>query len=459
MSKYFGGSSEYKNTTDVDSSWRSILFVTIPIVLTGFSSSIMHTIDRIMVVSYSLDAFNAVSVSGNLFATFTFLFIGITDTAEVFVGQYNGSKNYKCLALPVWQMFYFSLATAFVFFPVAYFSDVLNLLPPYYLKDGATYQSIMMYGGPLFPMFAGLAAFFVGQGRAKIVTIAVVCGSLLNITLNYFLICGVEGLIPCFGVAGAATSTIISQIVQNLILVAALCSEKNRSITFYSCKFNKQVFMGCIKIGAPIAISNFLVILAWYFVQSALSNSSKNEATIYSICMAIYLLVMSLGESLSKATSTVIANMIGSQNLQKTKQAHRKFLILALVSSAVFIVPFSLFPNYCLFNFLEMLKENVSGIYDSLRVCLHWISIDVILESVLCILWGVLVAGGDTVYPTVAYQVSIWIFVVIPTILAFFLGFPISTKVVYQQVFVWLCVSLLLFFRRYLSMKWYKKLV
>lgn len=446
------------NGVVVESSWRSILLVTLPIVLTSLSASIMQAIDRIMVVSYSLDAFNAVSVSGNLFGTFIYLFIGITDTAEVFVGQYNGSKNYKCLAIPIWQMFYFSLATAVVFMPIAYFSDTFNLLPPYYLKDGVTYQRMIMYGGPLFPMFAGLAAFFVGQGRAKIVTVAVLCGSLLNTILNFLLIYGVEGLIPSFGVAGAAAATIVSQIFQNLILVVALCSKKNRHITFYSCKFNKKVFYGCIKIGGPIAISNFLVILAWYFVQSALSNLSKDEATIYSICMAIYLLVLSLGEGLSKATSTVMANMIGSQNFKQTKQAYKKFLLLAVISSAVFIVPFSIFPDYCLFNLLGVLKENVSGIYDSLRICLHWISVDVILESVLGILWGVLISGGDTVYPTMVYQVAIWCFVVIPTVVGFFCGFHISTKLVYQQVCAWLCVSLWLFYRRYKSMKWYKKL-
>lgn len=453
------GHFEHSDANAVDSSWRSIFFVTLPIVLSNLSNSIMYTIDRIMVISCSVDALNAVSVSGNLFATFSFLFIGITDTAEVFVGQYNGAKNYKRLASPVWQMFYFSLATSLIFVPIAYFSDTLNLLPPYYLEDGVKYQRIMMSGGFLFPMFTGLAAFFVGQGRAKIVTVAVVCGALLNVTLNYILIYGVKGLIPSLGVVGAASSTIVSQIVQNLILIGALLSRKNRHITLYSCRFDKEVFMGCIKIGGPIAISNFLVILAWYFVQSILCNASKDEATIYSICLSIYLLVMSLGEGLSKATSTVVANMIGSRNLEQTKVAYKKFLILAIACSAVFIIPLSIFPDYCLFNFLQMLKEDISGIYESLRICLHWISVDVILESILCILWGVLIAGGDTVYPTMAYQITIWLFVVSPVIFSFFFDLSVSTKLVYQEVFVWMCIALWLFYRRYLSMKWYKKLV
>lgn len=125
---------------NVDSSWKSIFFVTFPIVLSNLSSAIMYNIDRVMVVAYSVDALNAVNISGNFFAVFSFLFIGITDTAEVYVGQYNGAGNYNRLASPVWQMLYFSLATSLIFFPIAHFSDTLNLMPSYYFDDGVIYQ-------------------------------------------------------------------------------------------------------------------------------------------------------------------------------------------------------------------------------------------------------------------------------------------------------------------------------
>lgn len=444
---------------NVDSSWKSIFFVTFPIVLSNLSNAIMYNIDRVMVVIYSVDSLNAVNISGNLFAVFSFLFIGITDTAEIYVGQYNGSKNYARLASPVWQMMYFSLATSLVFFPIAYFSDILNLLPPYYFDEGVIYQKIMMYGGPLFPMFTGLAAFFVGQGRAKVVTLSIICGALFNICLDYLLIYGVKGIIPSMGTAGAAFATVISQAIQNLVLIAALCSKENRKFTLSSYGFDKKVFFGCIKIGAPLSISNFFVLLAWYFIQSIIANISKEEATTYSISISIYMLAISLGEGLSKATSTVIANLIGKGSLKETKIAYRKFLIFALIASGFFVLPLSVFPNQCVFNFLAMLQEDISLIYDSLKLVLHWISLNVVFESLLCIIWGVLVAGGDTIYPTVVYQSFIWGFVVLPAALCYYCGYQVSTLLIYQLSFLWLCGSLALFYRRYLSMRWYNKLV
>lgn len=445
--------------SEVDSSWKSIFSVTLPIVLSSLSNAVMYNIDRVMIAAYSTDALNAVCISGNLFGVFSFLFIGITDTAEVYVGQYNGSRNYDRLASPVWQMLYFSFATSIIFFPIAYFSETLNLLPRYYFNDGVIYQKIMMYGGLLFPMFTGLAAFFVGQGRAKIVTISIICGSILNVFLDYILIYGINKAIPSLGSAGAALATVMSQAAQNLMLIIALCSKRNRSIVLRSCKFDKKTFFGCIRIGTPLSVSNFLVLLAWYIVQSIIANSSKEEATIYSICLSIYLLIISLGEGLSKATSAVAANMIGRKDMQEIKIAYRKFLFLALIISVFFAFLLSFFPEQCLFSLLEKLPENISAIFDSLKIALRWISANVILESLLCVVWGILIAGGDTMYPTVAYQSCIWGFVVIPIAVCRYCGYFASTLLVYKLSCLWLCGSLALFYKRYLSMKWYNKLI
>lgn len=443
----------------IDSSWKSILTVTLPIVLINLSEAIMCNIDRMMVIGYSVDALNAVSVSANLFGVFSYLFIGIANAAEIYVGQFNGAKNFKKLSSPVWQMVYFSIASAFVFFPAAYFTEYFNLLPLHYFYDGVAYQKIIMYGGPLFPMFVAFAAFFVGQGRAQIVSFSVICGAIVNIILDYLLIYGVKGTIPRLGTAGAAIATVMAQFFQILVLLVAYCTKKNRSLALASCKPDKSIFIGCIKIGAPMSASNFLVLLAWYFVQAMATNGPKDLATVYSISVSIYTLAISLGEGLSRATSTVTANMIGRNDLDSIKRSNLKFTILALIWSLLFVIPLSIFPDKCIFSFLELLKEDVSSVYAQLATTMHWISGNVILESLLCILWGILVAGGDTVYPSVVYQFFIWSCVVIPTAICYYFGYFQSAVLVYQLSFLWLVGSLLTFYRRYRSMKWYNKLV
>lgn len=445
--------------SSVDSSWKSIFAVTIPMVLSNLSNAILYNIDRVMIIGYSVDAFNAVSLSGSLFAVFAYLFIGISISAEVYIGQYNGAKDYMRLASPMWQMMYFSILTALISFPIAYYADYINLLPSYYLDDGIIYQRIMMYGCPLFPMFMAFAAFFVGQGKAKVVSIAVVFGAFVNIGLDYVLIYGVKGLIPSLGAAGAALATVIAQMTQILILFATLCSKKNRKIAFASCRFNRKLFVGCIKIGAPVSLSNFLACFAWYIVQAVVTAISKEEATIYSISISIYMLAISLGEGLNKATSAIVANMIGRNDLPGVRKAYRKFIFLAIGASSLFVVPLSIFPDQCVLSLLNLLQENISSIYGTLKTIMHWISVNVVIESLLCIFWGILLAGGDTIYPSITYQLCTWGFVVAPLAFCFFFGHAASSLLVYQLSFLWVTSSLILFYRRYNSMKWYNKLV
>ena len=447
------------NSSGIDSSWKSIFAVTLPMILSNLSNAILYNIDRVMIIGYSVDAFNAVSLSGGLFAVFSYLFIGISISAEVYVGQYNGAKDYVQLASPMWQMVYFSILTAVISFPIAYYANYLNLLPSYYLNDGVIYQKIMMYGCPLFPMFMAFAAFFVGQGKAKVVSIAVVLGSFINIGLDYVLIYGIKGLIPSLGAAGAALATVIAQMTQILILFVALCTKEHRKIVFLSYKFDRTLFMGCVKIGAPVSLSNFFAYFAWYIVQAVVTAVSKEEATIYSISISIYMLAISLGEGLSKATSAVVANMIGKNDLYGVKKAYKKFIFLAIGASALFVIPLSIFPDKCVLSLLNLLQENISSIYEALKIIMNWISVNVVIESLLCIFWGILLAGGDTIYPSIIYQLCTWGFVVVPIAFCFFFGYTASSLLVYQLSFLWVMSSLILFYRRYNSMKWYNKLV
>ena len=106
-------------TEIIDSSIKSILRVTIPVILSTVSISLMFLIDRFFLAGYSVDAMNAACISGNFVAMLSLFFIGITGAAGVFVGQYNGARQYNMLAVPVWQMIYFSLASAPLFLLLA----------------------------------------------------------------------------------------------------------------------------------------------------------------------------------------------------------------------------------------------------------------------------------------------------------------------------------------------------
>jgi len=444
----------------IDSSLKSILSVTAPMVLTAMSSNFMFVIDRIMLAGYSIDSMNASIISANLVGIFTFMLIGIADSAEVFVGQYNGSKQYEKLAAPAWQMIYMSLASCVILWPMAYFSDYVNTLPHYYLKDGVEFQRILLYFAFLPPLKVAFAAFFIGQGKPKIVTFSIITGAIINVVLCYSFIYGIKNTIPSMGCKGAAIANVISEFISIVILAAVFFNCKNRKIykTFKNCKFNKGLFFGCARIGVPVSFGNFISMIAWYIVQTLISHASKDAATIYNVGINVYIFFIFVGEGINKAVATICANMIGRGDLSSIEKTRKIFVAIAVFFGVVVSIPLIGFPQWII-QMLNILPDNLSALYSDIKIVLFIVAVNVVLETLMFSTWGILIAGGDSRHATITYQSCLWTTAIFPVIILHYLGKLTSVPFVYMFMGIWLLSTQFFLYKRYKSMKWYNKLV
>jgi MATE family multidrug resistance protein len=376
------------------------------------------------------------------------------------VGQYNGSKQHDKLADPVWQMIYMSLGTCVISFPIAYFSEYINTLPDYYLWEGVKYQKTLMYFAFITPIRVALTAFFVGQGKAKIVTIAVSIGVILNIMLDYLLIYGVKDVIPSMGCQGAAVATIIAEFIEVLILAMVFFSNKNRKIykTLENCRFNLKLFLRCFEIGVPMSLGNCMSMIAWYVVQTAISHTSKDAATVYNIGSHIYMFFLFVGEGANKAIAAICSNMIGRGDLESIEKTRRIFVSISIFFGGIIIFPLALYPEWII-GMLNSFPDDISALHGDIKMVFYLVALDVVLETLLLSHWGILIAGGDSKYAAIAYQICLWLFVVLPTIMLYYTHALTSIPLVYASMTAWLVASQFLLYRRYKSMKWYNKLV
>lgn len=439
----------------IDGSYSTILRVTIPMILTVLSANLMYFVDRMLLAGYSLDAMYAAIVGGNFVATFTWMPIGIASASEIFVGQYNGSKQYSKLAIPVWQMIYMSLLSSLIFIPLAYFSDTVNLFPDFAKADGLAYQQPLLYFGCLPSLVAAISAFFIGQGKTHIVTAVVTLGNVINALLAYTMIYKFHQ-----GISGAATATIISQILQVIILCAVFLNKNNRKTfsTLKEYKFNKRVFIDCFKIGLPMSIANFLIILAWSLLHSVMGYTSKELGIVWGIGSNLYVLTGFVAEGLCKSIATISSNMIGQQDLRSIKKVFRSFIIIVVVFCALAAIPLIIFPE-TLLDALNTVNENISGLYDSIKLVFIYGLITITIESLLYVTWGVLLSGGDTRYPLIVQQVAMWGLVIIPIAVMYYNNYLKSVDSAYVLIIISFSIMLLLFYRRYKSLIWYKKIV
>lgn len=444
----------------VDSSLKSILRVTLPVLLSTLSVNLMHVIDRIMLAGYSVDAMNGSVIGGHFCGIFIYLFISVISTSEIFVGQYNGSEQYDKLAIPVWQMFYLTLASFFVYIPIAYFSEYLNLLPDYCLSEGLIYQKILIYFAFMPLIKVALSAFFIGQGKTKIVTYCVCLAVVSNTVLDYLFIYGVEGFIPRMGTKGAAIATIIVEFMQICILAAIFFKKKNREKykTLANCAFNKDIFLSCVKVGVPLALSDSIIMVMWSLIQAIVTHISEELGTIYCITSNVYVMFIFFGDGMIKAAATICSNMIGEGDKKSLKKTCHTLIGFSFTACAIMSIPLVFFPNLFL-SLLDMLPENLTAVYDQLTITLKLLALTITVETMMYTFWGILTSGGDTKYPVIVHQSTLWILLFVPIIILRYFNALNSVPLVYILIIFAQTIGTIFIYKRYKSMKWYHKLV
>lgn len=444
----------------IDYSIRGILNVTLPLVLSALSANLMYVTDRIILGYYSLNAMTAAGIAMNILGLYSFFAVSIASTAEVFIGQYNGASKTQKLTEPVWQMVYFALFSFVLFVPLGFFTETLSFFPEYCKSEGVSYQSILTTFSAIPAINSAFSAFFIGRGKTKIITLVVFIGGILNIFLDYILIFGVDGVVPEMGARGAALATIFSTVVQTIILFLAFASKHNRTKynAFQNMKFNKEIFFGCLKIGAPLAIGRIFELLAWYIVFVALSYTSQRLAMIQSICVSIYILFIFFGDGLNKSIATLSANLIGQKDLAGIKRLFKIFVWMVLICGILMIFPLVVFPKL-VFYWLDTFPEDISYLYQDIAVIFKIMFLNITLETLGAVTWGILLSGGDTRYPIVANLICLWSFVVIPVLSLFFLNKLNSAEIVYILSTFWCISSLFFIYRRYKSLRWYNLII
>lgn len=440
----------------INSSFSSIFRIILPLILSSLSTNLMFLIDRFVLAYYSIDSMNAAMMGGNLAGIFTLLLMSIAGTTEIFVGQYNGGNHDEKIAAPIWQMIYFSIISLIIFIPIGYFSDIINLIPPYYESDGVPYQRILTYFCWLPCLVAAFTGFFVGRGKTSFITHVVIIGNVLNVFLDILLVFGYKNIIPMMGCRGAAIATVISEAAQAIILAIAFWNRYNRTrySTHKNYHFNKKIFFQCIHIGSPLAIGKSIELFAWYLVYAALSHVSKDLATIHGIAVTIYCFFIFICDGITKGSAALSSNFIGQRDLTAIHDLFRKLIWIVAILCSCLVLPLLIFPDKIL-SLVGTLNNDLTYLYSQLFIVLRLQFICIVIETLCAIPLGILMSGGDTRYPNIINLALLWMFVVIPVLSLFFCGHLNSVVIPHALCNINMTLFAIIVYRRYRSLKWY----
>ncbi|MBP9840942.1 MAG: MATE family efflux transporter [Simkaniaceae bacterium] len=397
-----------------EGSLRTLWKVSLPLMLSYFSTFSMMFVDRLFLSQLSEEAFSAASSSGTLASGLFFTPVAIASMSQIFVSQFNGAQNWSRLGQSTWQMLYFTLISTVYLIPLGYFGS-------YFLKPlEQSYFSLTLYFSPVLVGVAALQSFYLGQGKMKMITLLAFLSNGINIILDPLLIFGWQEWVPSFGIEGAALATGISEFIKLLLLFFFFLSSKNR-IQFHTgySPFQWSLCKKIIQIGLPSALYESCEILGWAAFFWMMSLISPTHLLVASIIQSIMLLFLFSETALEKGVSTIAGNLIGANRYDQ--------IIPLFKSSLTFIALFSLFLFALLFFAPHLLiLWFYTGDDPNLLLLLHHslliLGTYVILENIRWTLGGILSSAGDTFFLMKSTFLLTFFTLILPLYLFVYLG-------------------------------------
>jgi len=400
---------------------KQILLFSMPMLIGNLFQQLYGIVDAVVVGQFvGGHALAAVGVSMNVTMFLTAMLIGLTTGSAVLISQLFGAKQYDKLknAVSVSILFLASLSVLLTALGVLLAPQLLRLLdaPADIFDDALLYLRIVL-AGMVFPIFFNMYTAYLralGDSRRPLYILIVVSVFNMGLTLFFVAVMG-------WGIAGAAASTIISQ------MGAAVFSYfyARRTAPLLSVKkftFDSALFRAILRYGAPAALQLSLVSFANLTITRLINSFGFAAiAGITAVTRIDQFAIMPVG-NLSMALSTFVAQNMGARLEDRARKGFRIALIYMLVFSVLMSAVLMIFSSPLISLFLDPTDVSAAEILSIGQSYLNIMVVFYFLFAFLFAFNGFFRGVGDAVIAMVFPVFSLTIRAVSAYALVYFAG-------------------------------------
>jgi multidrug resistance protein, MATE family len=439
----------------IKTSYRAILSLSLPLILSMSSNMLMQFIDAIFLSWFSADAIAALVPAGMTSWLLTSAFVGTAGYTSTFVAQYIGAGKGERAAHAVWQGIYIGMVTGLlllVFIPTAPRLFELVGHAPHIRIMEVRFFTITCAGAIFAITSSAIAGFFIGRGATKTVMTVHIVGFGINAALDYVLIFGKAGA-PRLGITGAALATVAASFIVAVLFMILFLTRKNREAwgTWQSRDFEADLALRLFRYGFPSGMRFSIEMMAWTLFVFFVGRIGAMELTATNIAWRINGIAFFPVIGFSQAIAILVGNAQGAvQPSISLKVTWRGMLISQIWMFAIAVV-FIAWPHelFALFNAGNSAMDG--DIVKVGVVLLRFVAVYCLLDACNYIFMGSLVAAGDTRW-TFVMSVSLHILFSVALFAADRWGRTLMTEWTIATVFV--MVQALVWMGRFLQGKW-----
>lgn len=308
-----------------------------PLICSFLSMSLMHFCNRCFLGRSAVGTLEACTVAMNLALLFQIPFLRITTIAQVFVARFKGAQQLSKIGEVVWQMIWLSLFSLLVTYPLSHLIKPLFFQGTSFEEIGSSHFTLLMAGNFLFPLGGALSTYFLGQGRTKVLILALAMTHVVQIGLDWFLIFGIPGWLSPMGGIGAAASTIAAQALYCCILLRLFLRPQEKKV-YGTDRFSFQysLFKECLVLGSPRAVGKILILAAWSASVAILTRKGADFLLVFTLGASLYTFFSCLNDGLSQGLITIISFYLGRKEPRLlTPIARSSFVALTMIMGAL----------------------------------------------------------------------------------------------------------------------------
>lgn len=310
--------------------WKNVARFSLPYLLSYFLQTMYGMADLFIIGQYgSVADTTAVSVGSQVMHMITVMIVGLAMGATVSIGQAVGAGDDDGTAAGVG-----SAAALFAALSIALTALLLLFVRPIVaatstpaqaVEGAVRYLTICFIGIPFITAYNVLASILRGLGDSKspMAFIAVACTA--NIALDYLFIGAMQ-----MGPAGAALGTTLSQAISVVVALAAILRHKGHAFAQRDAlRPQKNVMARILKIGAPIALQDGLIQIAFMLITVIANRRGLTDAAAVGIVEKVISFLFLVPSSMLSTVSALGAQNIGAQKPERARQTLHCAIIMA----------------------------------------------------------------------------------------------------------------------------------
>lgn len=276
--------------------------------------------------------------------------------------------------------------------------SILNV--PEELRPIASVYTYILFGGFLLALFYNFCSSVlraVGDSRTPL--IAMIISSLTNLSLD-----AVAVFVLKWGVAGAASMTVFSQLVAGLY-----CAVKMWRIP--ELRFSKQEFTGTdskmtkelFRLSTPVCFMNLVISIGGILLQSVVNTFGVTFIAGFTATNKLYGLLEIAAVSYGYAITTYVGQNYGAKQVGRIKQGVRSGFLLSVVTSALIASLMLIFGRAITGLFIS--TEDPAALQAAKDIAYQFLSVMSIFLPVLYLLYvyrSALQGMGDTFFAMIS---------------------------------------------------------